>query len=40
MMGAGWVVNVIAAEWVIQRGRTHARSREVGGHPGVKSLAV
>jgi hypothetical protein len=26
MMGAGWVINVIVAEWVIRRGRVIRRS--------------
>jgi uncharacterized membrane protein len=26
LMGAGWVINVIVAEWIIRRGRSRARS--------------
>jgi len=24
MMGAGWAINVVVAEWIIQRGRARA----------------
>ena len=32
MMGAGWVINVVVAEWIIRRGR--ARRAVVGQRPG------
>jgi hypothetical protein len=31
LMGAGWVINVIVAEWIIRRGRIPASPRAVGG---------
>jgi uncharacterized membrane protein len=32
LMGAGWVINVIVAEWIIRRGRSRSRSVEgIGG---------
>jgi hypothetical protein len=30
MMGAGWVVNVIVAEWIVRRERGAVRKRETG----------
>jgi uncharacterized membrane protein len=40
MMGAGWVINVLVAEWVIRRGAARRRPARAGGLAGRRGLVV